>query len=402
MNTPILNQGTLVGSGTSAINGPLTTTTGSTLRVGQVDGSQSTAFLTVANGFTNNGAIEITNLTTLGAYASQLTVTAGTLTNALGSTITTLAGTLGGGSRTLSGPLNNQGTVTTTTGHPLLWIGPVGATHTNTGTLDATNAGLSLTMTGSGQLTNAGSIVVGAPSALAMSGGSFLHQSGATLSGLGVLTLLGGNTTTLDAAVSVGAVIASNATINLQGTGLSTAFMSLSLLGATVNGPGTLTNASGETMTLNQGSINAPFVNEGILIASGLPVINGTLTTVAGSTIQVGQVDGQVGQANLTVASGFTNNGDIEITNQTVLGAYGSRLTVSSGTLTNAAGGSITSLDGINPGGSRTLSANLVNQGTLAVTPGGAGTLALIGSLTNSGTLSLESAGSRPGRSTIC
>ena len=393
INTPISNQGTLVASGTSAINGTLTTAVGSTLRVGQVDGSQSTAFLTVANGLTNNGAIELTNLTTFGAYGSQLTVNGGPLTNAAGATIVTLAGTLGGGSRLVNAIVDNQGAITTSTGHPLLWIGPLGATHTNTGTLDATNAGVSLTMTGSAQLSNAGAILVGAPSALAMSGGSFLHQSGATLTGLGVLTLIGGNTTTLDAGISVGAVIASNATINLQGVGLSTASMSLSLLGATVNGPGTLTNASGETLTLNQGFINAPFVNEGILIASGLSGINGTLTTVAGSTIQVGQIDGQVGQANLTVASGFTNNGDIEITNQTPLGAYGSQLTVTSGTLTNAAGGTITSLDGINPGGTRTLSAVLNNQGTLSVNPGAAGTLSLLGSLTNSGTVSLDLGG---------
>jgi hypothetical protein len=65
----------------------------------------------------------------------------------------------------------------------------------------------------------------------------------------------------------------------------------------------------------------------------------------------------------LTAASGFTNNGTIELSSTG--GAYHATLTVSAGTLVNAAGGSITALPGT--GGTRYLTAALDNRGTISV-----------------------------------
>jgi hypothetical protein len=68
----------------------------------------------------------------------------------------------------------------------------------------------------------------------------------------------------------------------------------------------------------------------------------------------------------LTVANGFVNQGTIELTSE---GGFGNAtVTVNNGTLTNATGGVIRVLEGT--GGSRRLSANLDNRGTLFVMAG--------------------------------
>src|SRR5688572_33363175 len=77
IDAAIVNDGTIVPSGNVAFNGALTTAAGSFLRLGAIPG---TTTLTVANGFTNHGLIELTNNTA--GYSSTLAVTAGTLVNA--------------------------------------------------------------------------------------------------------------------------------------------------------------------------------------------------------------------------------------------------------------------------------------------------------------------------------
>src|SRR5262249_11244786 len=67
--------------------------------------------------------------------------------------------------------------------------------------------------------------------------------------------------------------------------------------------------------------------------------------------------------AILTLATGFTNNGLIELTSAGAAAA--ATLTVLGGPFTNAAGGQINILTGA--GGSRTLNAGLYNQRTLTV-----------------------------------
>jgi hypothetical protein len=162
----------------------------------------------------------------------------------------------------------------------------------------------------------------------------------------------------------------------------------LSLQSTTVNGPGTLTNATGRTLVVQSSTIAAPLVNEGLLRLRASNTISGGLTTTATSTIRV-EGDGNCCSASTTVSSGFTNNGLIELTD--VNNPTSSQLTVSAGTLTNAPGGTIVSVAAL--GGTRNLTATLDNQGTLTVMPGAAGVLSLTGSLTNSGTIGLELGG---------
>src|SRR5262249_5922872 len=126
---PFTNQGTLLAQGTSAINGSFTTAAGSVLRVqGALDGGH--AALTVLNGFTNNGALELTNAYAAGAFGAALTVTNGTLVNAPGASLSALPGALGGGGRTLTAHLDNRGTLTVA---QALIVNAISAAHSNSG-----------------------------------------------------------------------------------------------------------------------------------------------------------------------------------------------------------------------------------------------------------------------------
>ncbi|HEX9581268.1 MAG TPA: hypothetical protein VF970_09220 [Gemmatimonadales bacterium] len=217
---------------------------------------------------------------------------------------------------------------------------------------------------------------------------------GATLNGGGTLSLTSA-TADLQAAFTLGALTASSATVNLgTGVDLSTATTALTLNSSTVNGPGTVTNAAGQTLTLFYGTIGATSAldNQGLVVANGTSAINGALTTAAGSTIRL-QPDGTTGFSTLNVPS-LTNNGTIELTS--IGSAYNALLNIS-GTLTNAAGGTISSLPGT--GGARGINAALVNQGTITVQPGpsSAGILQINGSLNTSGTLIMEIGGTVAG-----
>src|SRR5258708_14765731 len=66
-----------------------------------------------------------------------------------------------------------------------------------------------------------------------------------------------------------------------------------------------------------------------------------------------------------SVLHGLTNTGTIELTD--TISSYGAQLTVTSGTLVNAVGGTITTALGA--GGTRTISAALNNQGPLNLLP---------------------------------
>src|SRR5262249_32942639 len=108
--------------------------------------------LTVANGFTNIGAIELTDA---GAgYGANLSITNGTLTNATGAEIRAQAGA--GGNRTFAFELLNQGTVRIAQATTL---GRSGADHVNSGAIQITGGSLLVDQTGtSPTFTNNGTI----------------------------------------------------------------------------------------------------------------------------------------------------------------------------------------------------------------------------------------------------
>jgi len=410
----LTNQGTVIGSDVGVIAGPFTTTASSVLRIGQLTGSTPQASLSFASGFTNNGAIELTELTNVGTYSSLLSVPSGTLVNAAGATITTLGGVMPGGSRILAATIDNRGTITASAGEPLT-IASAGA-HTNSGTIDLSAAGLSLSQTGS--FTNTGTVTIGFGQAFVIAGGA-VNQNGGTFGGAGSVSLysltavfsaavtpaalaLTGSTATLATAITAAAInLSSSSTLTISTT-LSTATTALTAANSTINGTGNITNASGQTLALYGSMIMVPLLNQGILTASGTSAIGGALTAAPGSKITVAQADGTDSAATLTVASSFTNHGTIELSETYPGYAYSSGLTISSGgTLTNASDGTISSLDGAVAGGSRTISAPVNNLGVINVNPvnpgtpgiGTAGTLTIAGGLVTSGTINMKIGG---------
>ena len=364
INTALHNAGTLASGvppsvSTNTVTGAFTTAATSLVRV--TAGGSNSATLTFASGFTNNGTIELTKVNDASG-AATLGVTNGTLVNAAGATLRSALGS--GGGRTLAAQLDNRGTVSVLHG---LVVNRVGAAHLNAGSIAVSGGNLTVTQTATGSFTNSGIIDVDAARTVTVSGGSLTHAAGATLGGAGSLSLSGVSPAVFGGALAVGA-LGLTSTIASFAADLSTATTSLSMVNSTFNGPGTLTNDAGETLTLSQtNSITAPLVNAGTLL-SGVPpfvssnTISGAFSNVAGSLTRVHA--GGSNSATLTIAQGFTNHGTIELTkaNDAIGAAF---FNVTNGTLVNASDGTIRSAVGT--GGGRTLNAQLDNQGTLSV-----------------------------------
>jgi len=344
----VTNAGLLVAANTAGISGPLTTVTGSIIRVGQLTGTGGLAGLVVANGFTNNGTIELTNQAT-GANNAVLSIASGTLSNAAAASIHIMGGTTPGGSRGLSAVLSNQGSFVV---DAPLFITQNNPGAGNGGTMNV-NANVTLTLAAGASFTNTGNLTAAGGDTLAVVGGNFNSNSG-TLGGAGALSL----TTTIASiqnSISIGAMVLSSSSLSIS-SALSTSTTALSLSSSTLGGTGTLTNVSGVTVKLLSSTISAPLVNQGTLIASGSSSITGGLTTSTGSLLQVGQLDASSSTATLTVSSGFTNNGTLELTNL-FTGNHSATLSVN-GTLSNA--GTIASKTGT-ANGTRTFAAELNN-----------------------------------------
>jgi len=286
----------------------------------------------VANGFTNEGLIELTSLNV--GYPATLNVTSGQLINAPGAT---LAARVGAGSqRTLGAAVDNQGTLLVEAN--LNW-NKNGGQHLNSGTITLSGANINLTQNGGASFTTTGTIDLGSGNTFDVNSGTW-DYAGGSITGSGTLDF-------------------SNVTLNLT-PDLSNADHLLLLTSTTVNGPGQLINEAGQTLILSGGTVNADLVNRGLLPVHANPTINGQLSVESGATLQV---DGLNGAATLTVANGFTNEGLIELTSLNV--GYPATLNVTSGQLINAPGATLAARVGA--GSQRTLGAAVDNQGTLLV-----------------------------------
>ena len=318
VNATLVNQGTLVVTSTgSTITGAFTASAGSTL---SMDDNSNYSFLTVSNSFTNDGTIALSTEAS-GGYYVTLTISSGsTLTNASDGTIT--ASGTGTDQLSITGAVTNKGTLSVQ--HAL-------TVNNSSDTFDATSGTLSIAA-GKSLAINSGTLVLGST---ALSGTG-------TLNAAGDIVNLSGNQTLTAAGVQV------------------------VLTNATVNGPGILTNAAGNTLTLSNTKVNAPLVNQGtMVVTSSGNTIAGAFTASAGSTLSM---DDNSNYSLLTVSSSFTNDGTIALSTE-ASGGYYVTLTISSGsTLTNAA------------------------DGTITASGSGTDQLSITGAVTNKGTLSVQHA----------
>lgn len=232
----------------------------------------------------------------------------------------------------LTAQLDNQGTVAVPYA---LTINKASAAHLNSGAINVTGGNLTLTQTGTTpSLTNTGTITLSPSRVLSVSGGTLDLTAG----------LLDGPTGTLS---TNGTTVAFTTTATVRPR--------LTLAASTV--PGTFTVPVGDSLTLTGGSPTMTLVNNGLLVLQDAMTLNGSLTTGVGSTISV-RSNALVGSSTVTIPNGFTNNGLIELT--TADAGYTTTLAVTTGTLTNAATGTITTLAGA--GGARVLTAPLLDN----------------------------------------
>src|SRR5262249_42616867 len=155
------------------------------------------------------------------------------LTNAAGAIIRSSVGN--GSSRELNAPLDNQGALDVK--QPLT-ISAGSGQHTSSGTITLA-ASLTVNESNSGSFTSSGSIDLGTQT-LAINGGAF-NFDGGSMAGSGTLALV-------------------NTTARFT-PDFSDDTTSLTINGSIINGPGTVTNAPGRSLTLQNSTINANLVN---------------------------------------------------------------------------------------------------------------------------------------------
>jgi hypothetical protein len=342
MNAPLVNNGVLHVRSSNSITGGLTTGVGSTL---QVEGSSlGTGVLTVPGGFTNNGAVQLSDSDPTFARDAILSIPSGPFTNAVGRTVVIAPGTNGGNRFLRAVAFSNLGQVTLL--HPLT-MDQASAVVTNGGAITLSGGDLTVSQSGTTpRFTNSasGTITMPAGRTFSVNGGTFAFTAG----------VLGGT----------GTVQLSNGTANLASP-ITNDTLAFVLTNETVNGPGSVTNQVGRTMTFQSVTMNAPLINAGTLIALGNNAVTGGLTTAAGSILRI--AGSSLGTGQVAMPTGFTNVGGVELTNVDPTFARDALLTLTTGTLTNGASGSINSLPGTN-GGNRFLRGSFTNQGQVAVT----------------------------------
>jgi hypothetical protein len=358
------NQGTLVAKSGVDVQGSFSNDNGATLTViGDGTGTVNFQILQVANGFTNDGLIELTGNS---GYISSLGVTNGTLVNASDGTIHTLAGN--GGSRTLNAQLDNEGTINVDA--PLDVNFASNYADVNNGTINVTGGDLSFNEADStSSFTNSGTMFIdtGRTLTVQFNDSNFAEADGGSVTGTGTLHLN-----------RVAATFSGD--FNTNGVNL---FFENAM---TYTSTGTLTISTGSTLTLfREPTVNAAVENAGTIVAKGSPSITGAFTSDSGSTIQI-LGNFWTSGSTLKLTGDFTNHGLIQLSS--IDGAYNSALVVSGGTLTNGTDGTVEALAGT--GGSRSITGNLINQGRVTLHTN---TLSLIGgdfTETADGTLSIE------------
>jgi hypothetical protein len=334
--------GRVTALGNSTLNLPVVTETTGVLEA-RGNPSVGGVTMTVTDGFTNNGLIDI--VSTGSGYTTSVVVTNGVLVNGASGTIRSSVGA--GGARNLNAALDNSGALDIL--QPLT-LSRTGAAHVNRAAVTLASSDLSVSQTAAGSFTNLGSVTLGAGRTLSVSGGT-ADLTGGSISGLGgTLQLASGSTTTL--LMTAPAQAQARLHFGSAQTQLSTPLAvpagdSLVVVGGSLGGTGTVA-VDGVLHVRGSTTISAPIALDSL----------GLLRVVANNV---------AGGVTLTTPNGWTNAGTIELTSEGG-SSWTAGLAVTNGTLVNAPGATVRSAVGT--GGGRALTAQLQNAGTLDVQQG--------------------------------
>jgi fibronectin-binding autotransporter adhesin len=383
-------------------------------------GAQGILNLTANTTLTGSGAVVIGNETTqnfLGGSGAYTLTNASTIEGGV-SNSDGFAG-IGNGQIILA----NTGTINANVTGGLLYVNPLGsATNTNTGTMEATNGGI-LVLDGSSWNNAGGTITAANTSTVTLENGVSITGGMLTSSGSGIITQnAGGNvylTSLTNAGVydlvagqtNIAGTINNTGTINLQSNGQAWLYVGTS---STLTGIGAVVLGNQANQNFINGASGATLTNAST-IEGGSTFLNGGYDQIGiGNLILVnsGTIDANVngGQLYLTpfasATSPSTNTGTMEATNGGILIFDGSSWTnkgkisaaansavdlqngvsITGGTLTTTGNGVIQVLNG------QTVSLNSVtNTGTLNVLD--SATTQISGTINNTGTINLDSAG---------
>ncbi len=254
-------------------------------------------------------------------------------TNSENATTTAAAGFTNGGTITLT-QIENEGN------NAQLSI--TAGTLTNTGTI-ATEAGSgSGTRTLRGNLTNKSTLALGTTTAFNGTSAVFVNEGAVNIATGATLSLPGGQTFSNEA----------GGTIAGTGTGR------LDQVGGTFNqGAGKTTGT--EPLILEADALHYTGTGAGTIVLRGASTLSGSTSSGQSLTVQ----GTNSANASATAATGFINGGTITLT-QIENEGNNALLTITSGTLTNT--GTITSEAG-GGSGTRTVQGSLTNKGTLAI-----------------------------------
>jgi hypothetical protein len=330
----LTNQSTIQGAGMIG-NSQMALSNSGTINANQTANSLN---IQTSNGVTNTGTLEATGGANLNLNGDTYTNTGGTiLASGTGSTVSLNSSvTINGGTLTSS-----TGGVVQTTGGQISNLSGV----TNTGTYAVQNNGVTKI---TGTITNNGAMQLN-------SAGNFteleVNAATATLTGTGTLTM-GNNTNNLIFGAAGADVLTNKSTI--QGSG----------------------NIGDNQMGLvNSATINANQSNPLTIQTSTGTTNTGTLEATSGATLNlVGDTYTNTGGTIRAVGSGSTVNLE-------------SGVTIKGGTLTSSGGGIVEV-----PGGHNITLNGVTSSGTYAI-QNNAVTQVAAGTLTNSGTIQLNSAG---------
>jgi hypothetical protein len=240
-----------------------------------------------------------------------------------------------------------------------LTLNKASATHVNSGGINVNGGNFTVAQSGTTpSFTNTGNVAINTGRTWTVTGGS-LNVSGGSTTGDGTLDLNG--VTTTFSATAVKAFLNFDAATTIVGNLITVAANdSLRMVGGTV------------TADVSVQNIGAYYVQ-------GAVTQQGALTLPAGSSLRL-LGNPTYGTAALTVANGFTNAGNIDLSSTS---GHAATLAVTTGTLTHASGATFT----MSGTGTRTLSANLVNQGTFAPSQN----MTINGTVTNQSSFTLAS-----------
>jgi hypothetical protein len=385
-NTLVDGTGTLTSYGTiraerqtNEIGKPLNLQPGSLLHI-----APNTAYeaqVVLYGTAVNHGTVEFGQDAGGSQSGSRLSMVNGAFVNASDGTIAFLGPGGPLGTRVVAGALQNQGRITVA-GASRFEAAGVGVWNAGTLLVDATTLTVNFGTTAGGTFTNAGGATVGEANGATIAFTSSGAGSGQVLNA-GTWDATGGSVSSVQTAGSV----VSNAGTLQFGDGRTFAVTGgrtlltpgslggpggrLMLSGSTLTGGVTL-DAGTPVLTLQTGNV----VDAVHLLSGGQLLVQGATNTLAhldlpaGARLHLGSAG--TAEAQLALSGDLANHGTIELGRDAATGTFGSRLTLTGGTLTNADDGTILFLAGAAPGGARTLVAPLVNRGRVTSSAGGA------------------------------